>query len=162
MTSTACRLAALVVVPLLLVAGAPPGGGPGQNDAEMRRDRLLKLWKYPGSAVASASAGGGAKSGPGGSFATFSAAAQMTTADSVEDVARYYEEKAGVKLTPVPHIVSTKADERGTHHFADDSQDRPLTLRLYAGHLKDQAVVLVVSRGEGEKRTHILWHYVEY
>jgi hypothetical protein len=43
----------------------------------------------------------------------------------------------------------------------DDSQGRPVTLRVIVVNKADTSTTLVIGRAEGEKETHITWlHYV--
>jgi hypothetical protein len=83
----------------------------------------------------------------------------MTTSDSIDDVVKFYEAKTKNTLTPIPFKGYAQLDD-GATLFTDDSEQRPLTLRLFQRHTKTESITLMISRGEGEKKTHIYWSYV--
>ena len=104
--------------------------------------QTLEEWKYPGSTML-----GGASMSDGGNpeIVDLKCRAILTTPDTVEAVARFYAEKTGE--APAKAAVCTE----------DDSKGRPIAVRIIAVHQADISTTLVISRGEGEKETHIAW-----
>lgn len=79
----------------------------------------------------------------------------MTTPDSFEKVVAFYIEKFGITDDETKRI---DAPEGGQSVFAqDDSQDRPVQLRVISVNRDDTATTIVISRAQGESRTHIAW-----
>ena len=84
----------------------------------------------------------------------------MTTNDSVEKVLAFYK----AKLTPNKKAdAKTKAKLKDGRSvlISDDSQGRPLALHTILVNTPSTSTTLIVSRVNGEKKTHIVWkHYV--
>jgi hypothetical protein len=119
----------------------------------------LSEWKYPGSNMR-----GGADMSDGGnpSVPDVKCRAILTTPDPIEKVIKFYSEMAGT--SPAPVGPDAKAEVRKTDAKAvytqDDSEGRPVTLRVIVVSKADTTTILVISRADGEKETHIAWsHY---
>lgn len=104
--------------------------------------QTLEEWKYPGSAF------GGASMSDGGNpeIQDLACKAVLTTPDSVADVVKFYESKTTGKAAEAQAVVPQ-----------DDSKDRPVAVRIISVHKGDRSNTLVITRGEGEKETHIAW-----
>jgi hypothetical protein len=86
----------------------------------------------------------------------------LTTPDPIEKVIRYYSEMAGTIPTPVGPDAKAKVKETDARAVStqDDSEGRPVTLRVIVVCKADTTTTLVISRADGEKETHIAWsHY---
>jgi hypothetical protein len=146
--------AAVLVAALILNAAqaAPP--------ERVSLMQTLSEWKYPGSTMPA-----GASMSDGGNPLAQSIKCQaiLTTPDPIEKVIEFYSEKVG---TPPAHVrqdakVRVKADDAKAVSTQDDSQGRPVTLRLIVVHKADTTTTLVISRANSEKETHIAWlHYL--
>jgi hypothetical protein len=117
---------------------------------------MLAEWKYPGSEFH------GAEMSDGGSrrLQSVKCKAVLTTADPVEKVEKYYVEKfpSGPQDVASPDTVVAQ-----TVSTQDDSTGRPLQLRVIVVNRATTSTTLVISRSEGEKRTHIAWsHYLRF
>ena len=75
--------------------------------------------------------------------------AVLTTPDSFDDVVCFY--------TKMADEVPEKAADARAVLTQNDSKDRPVMLRIIAIHKADRSNTLVISRGDGEKQTHIAW-----
>jgi hypothetical protein len=148
-------LAALAMSPLAastvnaLQADEPDGG----------RSLLqtLAIWKYPGSTML-----GGASMSDGGNplVQSVKCKAILTTPDAIDKVIAYYSERLEAPAEPGtrPDVARSDAKSVSTQN---DSQDRPVTLRVFVVNKADTSTTLVISRAEGEKDTHIAWlHYI--
>jgi hypothetical protein len=124
--------------------------------------RLLETlagWQYPGSKLRD-----GASMADGGNPLVPSVKCQaiLTTADPVEKVVEFYTKK----LTPQgAGTQSAEAAERNAAAKSvstqDDSQGRPVRLRVLVINQAKASTTLVISRAEGEQKTHIAWsHYL--
>ena len=130
----------------------------------------LKDWRYPESRLGSSSFGSGGGTNGRVRTETSSSNAVMYTNDDVKTVVAYYLKKGNF---PRPDD-----DPKSKHHrgFADankdgvggggwivmdDSSDRPVTVRVMVKHTADSSLLLIISRAEGEKETHIVWNMRE-
>jgi hypothetical protein len=110
--------------------------------------QTLELWKYPGSTMLE-----GASMSDAGNpdIQDVICKAVLTTPDAFDDVVRFYEKKAADVAQPRAVIGQ------------NDSKDRPIALRIFNVHRTATTTTLVISRGEGEKATHIAWsHYMKF
>ena len=121
----------------------------------------LADWEYPGSTPVA--------SGTTGSATQAHSNAVMVTADSFEDVVRFYEKK--IYKTGSPRPIDPAAPPKrvlGVSNFdgdsvtslQDDSARRPVRLRVLVRNRPSDVVTVVISRAEGEKQTHIAWTYL--
>lgn len=116
----------------------------------------LEEWKYPGSQMPQ-----GASMSDGGNPTIPSVKLQaiLTTADSFEQVVEFYTKK----LTPAAVADAPKTDDAAKPADAksvlnqDDSQGRPIELKVFSVHKADASTTLVISRAKDEKETHIAW-----
>ena len=128
--------------------------GPGQISLM----ETLAEWKYPDSKML-----GGASMSDGGNrmFPSIKWHAILTTADPIEKVVDFYSKKL-VRATGAI-LPSTKAEDlapdSNSVSIQDDSQGRPLTLRIIDVHRADTSTTLVISRTHDEKVTHIAWSH---
>ncbi len=129
-------LSAVLVAMVLNLA--PARATPGDGISLMQ---TISEWKYPGSTML-----GGASMSDGGNpeMADLKCQAVLTTPDSVEAVARFYNDK-----TQEGHAQAVSTQ--------DDAKGRPVDVRVISVHQADISTTLVISRGEGEKETHIAW-----
>jgi hypothetical protein len=130
------------------------------QDVHPKRSRslmqLITQWKYPGSTLQ-----GGASMGDGGnrSLQSGKCKAILTTPDPIDRVIAYYAEKFEVPPVPEPGGNGREGDARSVA-TQNDSQGRPVTIRILVVNTADASTTLVISRDEGEKETHIAWlHY---
>jgi hypothetical protein len=110
--------------------------------------QTLEVWKYPGSTML-----GGASMSDAGNpdIEDVICKAVLTTPDAFDDVVRFYEKKTADVAQP--RAVTSQSD----------SKDRAVALRIIAVHKTTTTTTLVISRGEGEKVTHIAWaHYMKF
>jgi hypothetical protein len=146
--------AAVLVVALLL---GPAQATPPRGVSLME---TLSEWKYPGSNML-----GGARMSDGGNplVQSVKCRAILTTPDPIEKVIEFYSEKVGTppaagRQGAKPEVKDADAKAVSTQ---DDSQGRPVMLRVIVVNTADTATTLVLSRADGEKETHIAWlHYL--
>jgi hypothetical protein len=117
----------------------------------------LAEWMYPGSNF------GGGQMSDGGNRRLQSVKCQaiLTTGDSVEKVTKFYSER----FVSGPQDAETKSKSADAQSVStqDDSQGRPVQLRVIVVNRSDTSTTLVISRAEGETKTHIAWsHYVRF
>jgi hypothetical protein len=122
--------------------------------------QTLEEWKYPDSILH-----GGASMSDGGNrmLQSIKCRAILTTPDPIEKVVNFYSKR----LIAPPDVIlpNTKADELVADgksvSIQDDSQGRPLALKVIVVHKDDTSTTLVISRANDEKETHIAWsHYI--
>jgi hypothetical protein len=128
-------------------------------DGEVSLMATLAEWSYPDSKF------GGANMSDGGNprLQSIKCQAVLTTGDPVEKVIAFYSKKFEIlpSVGPQDEKVEEKADEARSISTQDDSQGRPLELRVIVVNKADTSTTLVISRAKGEKETHIAWsHYL--
>jgi hypothetical protein len=105
-------------------------------------------WRYPTAEVASGTSGGGGSSSGSTAEYTYNA----STRDDFTEVVKYFQRLAGTAL-----------EDGSTEEIdvLDDSRGRSVALKILARRWQglDSSVTLVVSRAEGEERTHIDLQY---
>jgi hypothetical protein len=143
-------MAAIVVASLFLrpTHAAPPGMGSFME--------TLEDWKYPGSRMLE---GAGLSSGGNPLIQSVKFRAILTTADPIEVVVAFYS----TKFKPGPSEGEKVKDPNDAKSVAtlDDSQGRPVTVRVFVMNKADTATTIVVSRAADEAETHITWlHYL--
>jgi hypothetical protein len=87
----------------------------------------------------------------------------LITPDPIEKVIAFYDKTLGTgdAAGPEPAKAKTEKSEPNSVSIQDDSNGRPLTLRVFVVNRGDTSTTLVISRAEGEKETHISWsHYL--
>jgi hypothetical protein len=119
----------------------------------------LAEWKYPGSELPS-----GATMSDGGNplVQSVKCKAILSTPDPIEKVIAYYTEKFGTGESSDRQAgkADVKKGEARSVSVQDDSQGRPVMLRVLVVNKADTSTALVISRAQGEKETHIAWsHY---
>jgi hypothetical protein len=122
----------------------------------------LAEWKYPGPNLPS-----GARMSDGGNprVQSVKCEAVLTTPDPIEKVIGYYTEKFGTGEPYDRQAGEAKANkgEARSVSVQDDSQGRPVTLRVFVVNKAVTSSALVISRAQGEKETHIAWsHYRQF
>ena len=152
---TSATAAGLSAAPLLSPAQDTPPG-------RMTLLGILSEWKYPGSTLL-----GGATMSDGGNprVPDVKCQAILTTPDTVDKVVQFYSEKIGTP--PAPGGQNDRAEVKEADAQAvstqDDSEGRPVTLRVIVLNKADTTTTLVISRAKGEKETHIAWsHYKKW
>jgi hypothetical protein len=154
-------LLALGVPAMSAVWLAAPRLSPAQATPPERMTLLgaLSEWKYPGSTML-----GGASMSDGGdpSVPDVRCQAILTTPEPIEKVVKFYSEKVGPP--PKPGEQDARAEVKGTDAKAvstqDDSEGRPVTLRIIVVNKADSTTTLVISKAKAESETHIAWsHY---
>jgi hypothetical protein len=123
---------------------------------------MLAEYKYPDAELA-----GGATMSDGGNhkIQSVKCKAVLTTPDPIEKVIKFYADKFETTKAEDPARGTEKAEvEDGdgkSVSVVDDSDGRPVTVRVIVVNKADTSTTLVISRAEGEKKTHIAWsHYV--
>jgi hypothetical protein len=121
--------------------------------------QTLSAWKYPESTMhgASMSDGGNAR------MQSVKCQSVLTTPDAIEKVIEYYEKKFGISPTTGQQERRADVAEGDAQSVSsqDDSQGRPVRLRIIVVNKADTSTTLAISRAEGEKETHIAWsHYI--
>jgi len=147
--------AVLLAAPLLSPAQATQATPP----ARMTLLGTLAEWKYPGSKML-----GGATMSDGGNPLVPDVRCQaiLTTPDAIEKVAKFYSEKVGTPPATGGQNARAKVKEADAKavYTQDDSEGRPVTLRVIVVTKADTTTTLVISRVKSEKETHIAWsHY---
>ncbi len=121
----------------------------------------LSEWKYPGSKMLD-----GASMSDGGNPLVVDVRCQavLTTSDPFEKVVKFYSEQ--VEMPPVAGGLSTRADQKHVHAKAvsrqDDSEGRPVALRIIVVNKANTTITLVISRAKGENHTHIAWSHYQW
>jgi hypothetical protein len=112
---------------------------------------VLAEWKYPGCSF------GGAEMSDGGNRTIQSVKCQalLTTGDSFDKVTNYYEQK--FVSGPADGGPAVKGAKAQSVSVQDDSAKRPVQLRVIVVNRAKTSTTLVISRAEGEKKTHIAW-----
>jgi hypothetical protein len=120
----------------------------------------LSEWKYPGLTML-----GGATMRDGGNPAVVDVRCQaiLTTTDAFEKVARFYSEKLGTPAAAGDQNGRTESSkDAGARSIStqDDSERRPVAVKIIVVNKSDTTTTLVISRAKGEEMTHIAWiHY---
>ena len=143
--------AVLLATPLLSPAQAPP-------PARMTLLGTLSEWKYPGSNLGKASMSDGGNP----LVPDVRCQAVLTTPDPIEKVVQFYTEMVGTPPAPVGPDAKARLKEADAKAVStqDDSEGRPVTLRVIVVCKADTTTTLVISRAKSEKETHIAWsHY---
>jgi hypothetical protein len=145
----------LLAAPLLCPAQATKANPP----TGMTLLGILSEWKYPGSNML-----GGASMSDGGNPLVWDVRCKaiLTTADPIEKVARFYSEKLGASTAPGVQNAGAEVKEADAKAVSiqDDSDGRPVTLRVIVVSKTNTTTTLVISRAENETETHIAWsHY---
>jgi len=165
------RLATRRMIFVAFGATAMPGvwlAAPRQSPAQATQDAppakmtllgTLAEWKYPGSKMP-----GGATMSDGGNPLVPDVLCQaiLTTPDPIEKVAKFYSEKVGTPPATGGQNARVEAKEADAKAVStqDDSEGRPVTLRVIVVNKADTTTTLVISRAKSEKDTHIAWsHY---
>jgi hypothetical protein len=85
----------------------------------------------------------------------------LTTADPVDKVAEFYSRKLAGDQAPSPAAAGADADWIGRPIFVqDDSEGRPVAIRVIVVHEAQASTTLVISRDRGEAETHISWSHL--
>lgn len=142
----------------LVWAGSPPADEPAREGVTLMG--ILSEWKYPGSQML-----GGASMSDGGNpnVPSLKCQAILTTPDSVEKVAAFYAKQLNDSRTAGAQkdaggVKGTNAKSVSTQ---DDSQGRPVRIRILVVNKAETSTTLVISRAEDEQETHIAWsHYL--
>jgi len=156
------RLTVLAIPSALLALFiTSPLSGQGRADfgpQPFNLQRAVSEWQYPASRVQTSSGGGG--SNPSGWVKKYQAI--MITPDPIEKVVKFYEAKVGETAPDGGQIAKASARDAETSAVStqDDSQGRPVSLRVIVAHRANETTTLVISRAEGEKETHIAWSHV--
>ena len=145
----ALALGAATALLLIPARGTPP-------EAMSLMDTLSE-WKYPGSTMPD-----GASMSDGGNptLQSVKCKALLTTADPIDKVIAYYSEKFETPAKKDDHVAIKGSDAKSVT-IQNDSQDRPVTVRVIVVNKADTSTTLVITRANGEKETHIAWlHYI--
>jgi hypothetical protein len=112
----------------------------------------LSEWKYPGSTLLD---GATMRDGGDPTVPDVLCLAVLTTPDPIDKVIAFYAEKVGKG----DRAGAKEADAKAVS-TQDDSEGRPLALRVVAVNTADATTTVVISRARTEKETHIAWsHY---
>lgn len=141
----------LVIVVVFSVAKAGQDTREAPSEDRVTLMGALSEWMYPKSAF------GGARMSDGRNrtIQSFNCHALMTTGDSFEKVANFYEQK----FVSQPQNVGAalKGAEAQSVSAQDDSAERPVQLRVIVVNRAKSSTTLVISRTKGEAKTHIAW-----
>lgn len=135
-------------------ADSPPAATPAPGRVTLLGN--LAEWKYPGSKMPQ-----GASMSDGGNplLQSVNCQAVLTTADAVEKVVEFYSKKLGI--SPTTGLKNDEAEVKPTDaksvSVQEDSQGRPVVLRIISVNKGETSTTLVISRAQGEKETHIAW-----
>jgi hypothetical protein len=149
---------AKLVIRLVIVGLSAAWASPQSNAAlrgEVTLMGILAEWTYPGFEF------GGGKMSDGGNrrLQSVNCQAILTTGDSVETVSKFYSQK--FVSGPQDSEKEIKGIDAKSVSTQDDSKGRPLQLRVIAINRDESSTTLVISRAEGEQKTHIAWsHYL--
>ena len=137
-------------------AGSPPADAPDQGRVTLMG--TLAEWKYPGSNML-----GGATMSDGGNplIQSVKCRAILTTADSFEKVMAFYSERFGKPQAPGPRDAKDEVKRADAKSVStqDDSEGRPVKVRVIVVNKAETLTTLVISRADGEKETHIAWSH---
>jgi hypothetical protein len=120
---------------------------------------MIAEWQFPGSTINGAEMADGETVDATGKRTIQSLVCKtvMTTAAPIEKVTEFYR----AKLKP-----ATNADEDGKKPkrdsgrsvlFSNDSDGRPFAIHTVIVNTEDSSTTLVITRGNGESKTHIAW-----
>ncbi len=148
------------VVGLGAVCAAQQNNG-SESEGKVTLLGVLAEWQYPGAEF------GGASISDGGSLPIRAVKCQalLTTGDTVEQVEQFYSEKFGphVDLKTINGEPEIKKVPGQSFSVQDDSEGRPLELRVIVVNRADTSTTLVISRANGEQKTHIAWsHFLRF
>lgn len=150
-----------LIISFIIVGLGAVWASPLTSDAASRSEvtllGTLAEWTYPGSDF-----GGGSMSDGGNRrLQSVKCQAILTTGDSVEKVTKYYSEK--FVSGPQDAQTDVKGGDAKSVSTQDDSQGRPVQLRVIVVNRAETSTTLVISRAESEKKTHIAWsHYLRF
>ncbi len=152
----------LIATLLLSVVCASIAFHPAVADEPVTLMGTISKWSYPKSKLNGAEMSDAATVDSDGkrTIQSFVCKTTMTTDDSVEKVLAFYKSK----LTRDKNADDkTKADLKDGRSVlvSDDSEGRPFALHTILVNTATTSTTLIVSRGSGETKTHIVWkHYV--
>lgn len=137
---------------------SPEAGAPAKNEVPLMG--TLAEWTYPGSRML-----GGASMSDGGNpvLQSIKCQAILVTADPVDKVLEFYSKKNEASRVVDLQDATEKVKRANARSVSsqDDSQGRPLTVRVLMVNKADTSTTLVISRAQDEKETHIAWsHYL--
>jgi hypothetical protein len=149
-----------VIMALLSMADALFRPARADDTGQISLMQTLAEWKYPDSKML-----GGASMSDGGNrlVQSVKCRAVLGTPDPIEKVIDFYSKKL---VTPPDVILpSTKAEDLvpdgKSVSTQDDSQGRPVSVRVIVVNKADTSTTLVITRANDEKETHIAWlHYI--
>ncbi len=153
------RLVAAILLSIACVSLTPHTAG---GDEPVTLMGTISQWNYPKSKLHGAEMSDAATVDSDGKRTdqSFVCKTTMTTDDSVEKVIAFYK----AKLAPDKNADDqTKAELKGGRSVlvSDDSEGRPFSLHTILVNTAKTSTTLIVSRGDGETKTHIVWkHYV--
>jgi hypothetical protein len=142
----------------VLAQGAPPATPAGRVSLM----ETLSHWKYPDSRMLD-----GASMSDGGNPLVQSVKCQavLTTPDPIDKVIEFYTKKLETASERREEVGREEVKNRDAKSVTiqDDSQGRPVALRVVVVNKADTATTLVISRAAGENETHIAWlHYIRF
>lgn len=118
----------------------------------------LAEWKYPDTKMPQ-----GASMSDGGipNVQSIKCQAVLTTPDAFEKVIKFYSEKLGTDAVGDPRVRGggLKLADAKSLSSQDDSQGRPVSIRVFVVNRLDTSTTLVISRADSEKETHITWSH---
>jgi hypothetical protein len=128
---------------------------------------LIVKWQYPGSKINAASMEDAATVNRSGARTVPSILCKtvLTTQDPVAKVMEYYQTKLKHPGELETAETEGKAESQAGRSvmFHDDSQGRPLDVRIIIVNTPNSSTTLVISRGDTESETHIAWtHYMRF
>lgn len=146
------RLVALAVIALACTMGRAEEPVPKESVLLMS---MLSEWLYPGCKFHGAESSDAAVA----DVSSIKNQALLTTSDTVEQVMTFYQVKLNVDATG-----KNLGDEGGRRTttkrsvlIQNVSKGRPLELYIIDINEPDASTTLTISRGDGEKTTHITW-----
>jgi hypothetical protein len=120
--------------------------------------KTLSEWAYPGTLDPGSRLTDGSMSDGGNpKIQSIKFRAILTTSDPISKVIRFYSRN----LEPSSKTVDVADLDAKSISSQDDSEGRPVAIRVFVVNRDDTSTTLVISRAEGEKETHIAWsHYL--
>ena len=157
--ASAMRLIAAI---LFSVACVSIASQPATADESVTLMGTISQWSYPNSKVNGAEMSDAATVNSDGNRTVQSLVCKttMTTDDSVEKVLEFYKTKLAPDKNADDQTKAKLKDGRSVL-VSDDSEGRPFALHTILVNTSTTSTTLIVSRGSGETKTHIVWkHYV--
>ena len=122
---------------------------------------LIAQWQYPHSRINGATMSDGATMNGRGerTLESIQCKTVLTTPDPMDKVIEYYETKlrAGADSSSAEPNGKAAIDSGRSVTFHEDSENRPVAIRIILVNTDKSSTTLVISRAKTESQTHIAW-----